>query len=123
MIMLLFIPESPHWFILNGKREDLLASMKEAAGYNGSDLTNPEMEELVPLPKPVDRERTRKRLKLSLWSPQLRRPTLSLVFSWMSMGIIYYGNPCTLISISLIIRSFQGSIFLLRTLLRCLTTC
>ena len=92
MLILLFIPESPHWFILNGKREDFLATMKEAAGYNGSDLTNPEMEELVPLPKPVDRETTRKRLKYSLWSPQLRRPTLSLIFSWMSMGVIYYGN-------------------------------
>ena len=99
MLILLFIPESPHWFILNGKREELLVSLKEAAGYNGSDLTNPEMEELVPLPRPVDKERTRKRLKYSLWSPQLRRPTLSLVFSWMSMGIIYYGNSYTLISL------------------------
>ena len=97
MLILLFIPESPHWFILNGKREEFLASMKEAAGVNGAALSN--LEELVPLPKPADRARTRRRLQLSLFSPQLLRPTLSLVFSWMSMGIIYYGNPSTFITL------------------------
>ena len=97
MLIVLFIPESPHWFILHGKREEFLASMKEAAGLNGAGLAN--LEELVPLPKPLDRERTKARLKLSLFSPQLLRPTLSLVFSWMSMGIIYYGNPFPLISL------------------------
>ena len=96
MLILLFIPESPHWFILNGKREEFLASVKEAAGYNGTEVTN--LEELVPLPKPVDRERTRARLQFSLFSPQLLRPTLSLVFSWMSMGVIYYGNPFAILA-------------------------
>ena len=90
MLILLFLPESPHWFILNGKREEFLATMKEAARQNKAELTD--LEELVPLPKPKDERMTRARLQFSLWSPQLRRPTLSLVVAWMSMGIIYYGD-------------------------------
>ena len=90
MLIILFLPESPHWFILNGKREDLLATMQEAAGYNGVELTD--LHELVPLPRPMDREITLARKQFSLWSPQLLRPTLSLIFSWISMAIIYYGT-------------------------------
>ena len=98
MLILLFLPESPHWFILNGKREEFLATMKEAARHNGTELTD--LEELVPLPKPKDERMTRARLQFSLWSPQLRRPTLSLIVAWMSMGIIYYGDSSPLIFIS-----------------------
>ena len=90
MLIILFLPESPQWFILNGKREDFLATMQEAAGYNGAELTD--LHELVPLPRPMDREITLARKQFSLWSPQLLRPTLSLIFSWISMAIIYYGT-------------------------------
>ena len=98
MLIILFLPEFPHWFILNGKREEFLATMKEAARHNGTELTD--LEELVPLPKPKDERMTRARLQFSLWSPQLRRPTLSLIVAWMSMGIIYYGDSSPLIFIS-----------------------
>ena len=65
MLILLFLPESPHWFILNGKREEFLATMKEAARQNKAELTD--LEELVPLPKPKDERMTRARLQFSLW--------------------------------------------------------
>ena len=64
--------------------------IQEAAGYNGVDVIN--LEELVPPPRPMDREITLAREQFSLWSAQLLRPTLSLIFSWVSMEIIYYGK-------------------------------
>ena len=103
MLILLFLPESPHWYILNGKREDFLATMTEAAGYNGADLTD--LEQLVPLPKPLDRNETKAQLQYSLWSAELLRPTLTLIFSWMSMAVIYYGNSATYDQFSLAILS------------------
>ena len=94
MLILFFLPESPHWFILNGKREEFLATMKEAAGHNRSQVND--LEDLVPHPEPRDKELTRALMQMSIWSPQLLFPTLSLIFLWMSCGIIYYGNPCSL---------------------------
>ena len=101
MLIIIFIPESPHWFIVNGKRDEFLATMREAAIHNRiqEPLTNLEL--LVPLPEPKVEEE-----KLSLWGPLLFRPTISLIFSWTSLATIYYGNLAILILLTLI-RLFQ----------------
>ena len=59
--------------------------MREAATQNGTDPGD--LDELVP--EPLSYFTTE---ELSLWSPLLLRPTLSLMLSWMFMSFIYYGK-------------------------------
>ena len=90
-LIIFFIPESPHWFIINGKRDEFLATMWNAAVQNRSQEPLTDLELLVPLPEPKKEDE-----KMSLWSPILLRPTLSLIFSWTSLATIYYGNSAAL---------------------------
>ena len=85
MGIILFLPESLHWLILHGDRFQFQATMREAAAQNG---TGPvDLEDLVPEPRS-----THVTKDLSIWSPLLLRPTISLIFSWMFMSLIYYGK-------------------------------
>ena len=51
-LIIFFIPESPHWFIINGKRDEFLATMWNAAVQNRSQEPLTDLELLVPLPEP-----------------------------------------------------------------------
>ena len=85
MVIIIFLPESPRWLILRGARNHFQATMREAAAQNDTEPVD--LDELVPEPRSqyVSEE-------LSLWSHLLLRPTLSLIFSWMCMSLIYYGK-------------------------------
>ena len=94
LVIVIFLPESLHWQILNGKRKCFQATLREAATQN---RTEPgDLDQLVPTPRSsyVTKE-------LSLWSPLFLRPTLSLIFSWMFMSFIYYGKYCPVILLSI----------------------
>ena len=86
MLIIFYIPESLHWCIVNGKRDEFLATMWDVAVHNRSQEPLPDLELLVPFPEPKVEEE-----KMSLWSPPLLRPTISLIFSWTSLATIYYG--------------------------------
>ena len=87
MLIIVFIPESLHWLILNEEKNSFEATMREAAIQNGVDPPD-DLDELVPH---YDTK------KLSLWSPLLFYPSLILLFSWVTMSWIYYGKTFVLI--------------------------
>ena len=82
LVIIILLPESPRWLILQGERKHFQATMREAATQNGTDPGD--LDELIPEPRSYFTTE-----ELSLWSPLLLRPTLSLMLSWMFMSFIY----------------------------------
>ena len=87
MLIIVFLPESLHWLILNEDRIRFEAIVREAAAQNGTDPLD-DLDEMVPHYNTQN---------ISMWSPPLFYPSLILLFSWVSMSWIYYGKTFVLI--------------------------
>ena len=86
MLIIVFLPESLHWLILNEDRIRFEAIVREAAAQNGTDPLD-DLDEMVPHYNTQN---------ISMWSPPLFYPSLILLFSWVSMSWIYYGKTFVL---------------------------
>ena len=87
ILILLYIPESPVWLILHGKRLEYEMMMMEAAEINGRDIDGLDVDF-----ETAHEESATDHAKLSLWSPPLRVKTFCLIYAWAAMAVIYYGT-------------------------------
>lgn len=87
-----FIPESPRWLMAVGREKEALRILEGAARWNGREVTA--IKELVQRHKP-DQEALNCDKKATLAdlmrTPNLRRNTLALFFSWFLSGLTFYG--------------------------------
>ena len=87
-----FIPESPRWLMAVGREKEALQILEGAARWNGREVTA--IKELVQRLRP-DQEALNCDKKATLAdlmrTPNLRRNTLALFFSWFLAGLTFYG--------------------------------
>ncbi|XP_023324223.1 organic cation transporter protein isoform X3 [Eurytemora carolleeae] len=100
-----FIPESPRWLVSENRYPEALQVLKEAAKINGNSL--PSDEEMLDLLENIAKEeqiiepatKTSKekvehvfKEMIALFkTPEMRKRTLNIYFSWMVVAGVYYG--------------------------------
>lgn len=102
-----FIPESPRWLIQAGRFKEALEIIKKAATTNKKTL--PPDEELLQLIQDMDvkkdvaeeasEEKTTgekvrevfKEMEMLVATPQMRKRTINIFFSWLVVAMVYYG--------------------------------
>jgi len=102
-----FIPESPRWLIQAGKFKEALAILKKAAEVNKTTLPpDDEMMRMIQnlevkgeALEQVEVEKTKldkvheafKEMEMLVATPQMRKRTLLIFFSWLVVAMVYYG--------------------------------
>jgi len=102
------IPESPRWLIQAGKFKEALAVLKKAAATNKATLPSDEemLGYLRALDVKDDAEETEteiektmleklregfKEMEMLVRTPQMRKRTINIFFSWLVVAMVYYG--------------------------------
>jgi len=101
-----FIPESPRWLVCENRHEEALTILKDAAKVNGTTLPSDSelMEMLQKLETKTEDDltneaKTMKEKVVDVFSemislvktPEMRKRTLNIFFSWMVVAMVYYG--------------------------------
>jgi len=101
-----YIPESPRWLISENRFQEALDVLKDAAKVNGNTL--PPDDELLPALEALAQEeskgqevtqRTKKEELIAVFheiitlfkTPEMRKRTLNIFFSWCVVAMVYYG--------------------------------
>ena len=87
-VLLPYLPETPHFLLVSGKKEEAFAVVKKMAAFNGLSLPL-SLEGLKPLPAEVTREKGS--VKELLSSPLMRQLTLLLWVMWFLGSVGLYG--------------------------------
>jgi MFS transporter, putative metabolite:H+ symporter len=83
-----WIPESPHWLVLTGKKQDAAYSLRWMAAVNGKSL--PHSLSLRDHSLEADTPNLKESLA-TLFGPTLRLITILLLTMWFAMNLAYYG--------------------------------
>ena len=104
-----FVPESPRWLLGERRFEEALKIMKEGAKANGKTLPSDEemmdmfekfaAQEAEEAKEASDEEKTTKEkvyevfkeLILLVETPEMRKRTLNIFYSWLVVAMVYYG--------------------------------
>jgi len=103
-----FVPESPRWLVAMNRPAEAMAIMKKAAKINGNENALPEDSEMLEMLKSmgtaVDHDKVEqvkstkekvldvfKEISLLFKTPEMRKRTINVYFSWMVVAMVYYG--------------------------------
>lgn len=102
-----FVPESPRWLLAEGRFEEALKILKSGAKVN--DRTLPSDEELLEMMRKINEEEEEKKteevelttkekvrevfkeLIILVETPEMRKRTLNIFYSWLIVAMVYYG--------------------------------
>ncbi len=101
------MPESPRWLIVQGRDAEALKILKDGAKINGTTLPpDDEMIEMMTRLREVEEEAAAevgekttkekvyeafKELIVLLETPEMRKRTLNIFYSWLVVAMVYYG--------------------------------
>ncbi|XP_054158731.1 organic cation transporter protein-like [Oppia nitens] len=112
LVWLIVIPESPRWLIAHRKWDQLELVVKRAVKINSLSMNqiNSQMQSLIKsntscCDETIETNSSKSNLLAVFRSPNLRRTTLIMFFTWFVNSFVYYG-------ISLNIGDFGGNLFI-----------
>lgn len=88
-IISLFLPESPRWLLVNGKRKEAKAILEKACKINRRPIVQSEFDALDNIKNETDAAGD---IRLLFRFPGMRRNIIIMSFCWMTFSMAYFGK-------------------------------